>query len=511
MKKIEILNNRPITFSAIALAIGIFISALIINNFIAFIILLVFSLAFTAVGIYIRKRTVIAIFSFLTLGLCIFFAYASIIAPVDINRDYTVVSGRVSAISSATEEVKSYVLTDLTVDGKSVRGKALLNTSTTFEVGDLVSSGTSIESIEFDPFNGYAVSNYEGGISYRCNAVYVQKEGTSKLTLTETIRVSIKKIYLKYLGAEDGAVALGLVIGDVSYMSKNTVASTRASGVYHIFSVSGLHVGILVMCIMFVCDNIFRLTKKKSFFITLLILLFYGVLTGFPSGVVRASVMCLISALSLIVERPYDPLNALATTVIVILLCSPISLFSISFLLSIASVFGIICFYRAIKKVVYTKNPLKRNFAIRFVNKFLISTWSSIALSLSASAFVIMISGYFFGTLNIYSIVANLIVAPLATLLYILLVPLTFFPLVYEPLGIVISWLSIPSAVIRAFSAFIASLPLSTISVSIPSFSAFIYSVGLVCLSKYFKVKTKHKILIAVACFIACVGIIFIF
>ncbi len=511
MKRGAILNNRPITFSAVALAIGVFIGALIINSFIAFIVLIAFGIVFSAVGVYTRKSTVTAIFSFFSLGLCIFFTYASIVAPVDVNRDYAVVSGRVKAISSATEEVKGYVLEELSLDGERVKGKAYLNVAETFEVGDLVSAGGKVENVEFNPFSGYSVSRYEGGISYQCDAVYAVKEGESKLTLTETVRVKIKNVYLKYLGQEDGAVALGLVLGDVAYMSKNTVENTRASGVYHIFSVSGLHVGILVMCIMFVCDYILRLAKKKSFVVTLVILLLYGALTGFPVGVVRASIMCLISATALIVERPYDPLNALSLTVIVILLCSPLSLFSLSFLLSIASVFGIVCFYEAIKKAVYTQNPLRRNLAIRIINKFFISTWSGVAVSVSATSFVVVISSYFFGTLNLYAIVTNLIVGPLTTLVYTVLVPLTFLPLIYEPLGIVLSWISIPSAVIRAFSAFVASLPFSTISLSLPSASAFLYSVGLISLTRYLKIKTRYKILVALTCFIACVGIFFIF
>ena len=498
MKIPKIANYRPIVLSAIALMIGITIGALCINSLVAFGIVLGILALFSAVTIIVKKSPLIVISIFLLIGFSLMSLYSSLVTPKEINVENCYVECRVTEILSDSYGENRYVVEDLTFEEERYSSKGLLKSERQFEIGDKVVLIGGVETIEYKPFNSYSTARYAKGIKYEINGEQGAVIEDTKLRWYEWVRYKLRKCYVDRLGDEDAGIALGLVIGDVSYVSHETNEEMRATGVSHIFSVSGLHVGF--MCaLIYALFRLFKVNKRKSLIVVIAVLLGYGILTGFPVGVVRASIMSIVVLISLLLIERNDPLNTLSFTAIVILLISPIELFSVSFLLSIGAVLGITCFY----------DPLKN--LCKWENKILRRVWFSVAMSISAHAFIIPISANFFGTMTLYFIVANLLIVPLSSIIYMLLIPLSVLTIIWEPLGILISPLSFPLMGIRIVGSLIANLPFAVLDLKFPIVAGVLYTVGTLVLSRFYMGSKKSKIALACASFCACALIIFIF
>ncbi len=498
MLKTRIANYRPLVIVAIAIAMGIALGAVALRNAVVFYVLLSLLIVTSSVFLILKKKIPKLISIFLLVGYALISLYSFIAEPTEVNRQNVYFEGRVCDISSAANTTKKYVLEDVSIDGTSYPRKALVQTTEVLEVGDIVGFVGDVRNLTFDPFDSYSVSKFSKGINYQAQASIAKVLDKDKLNLSETIKTKLRKIYLEYMGEKDGAIALGLVLGDTEYIDYDTNEDMRASGLSHLFSVSGLHVGF--MCtLIYGAFRLFRLNKRKSLVAVVGILLSYGVLTGFPVGVVRASIMSIAILIAELIDERNDRLNSLALATIIILFVAPLELFSVSFQLSIGAVFGIVCFYQSLMK------PFEKSF------KFGKKVMASVAVSVSANAFVLPISSYAFGSISLYFIIANLIAVPISSLVYGLLVPISILSLAIEPLGILTFPLSIPISLIRIIASAIATAPMSTLTFSMPMLSALAYSFGMVVLSKYYMGSKRSKIIVCTLSFIACALIFFIF
>ncbi|NIA18855.1 MAG: hypothetical protein GWP07_00220 [Xanthomonadaceae bacterium] len=122
-------------------------------------------------------------------------------------------------------------------------------------------------------------------------------------------------------------------------------------GIYHLFAISGLHVGIVVSVIFF--STIWLLNwliphffiagpRKSAAVIALLFGWLYVLMTGMHLPAVRAGIMASIFLLAIMLDMAEDPFAALMMAIIVILIMWPQSLFQLSFQLSVAAVAAIL-------------------------------------------------------------------------------------------------------------------------------------------------------------------------
>lgn len=495
MNSIKIANYRPIVLCAICLSIGIFVGALTANVAIAFFVLLglFIILAISSFFLKFSSLKIGAIFlliGFVLISITCFTAYTD-----DVHFDSVYFEGRVKEVSKQNEDYNRYVLEEVTLLGEEIRGNVLVDVKTKFEIGDRVGILGNFDNIKFNPFNSYSVAKHRKQVYYSSKAIESFKIGETKKSFIERIQIKIKDLYVEQLGEKEGGIALGLVLGDTSLIDYDTSLDMQASGLSHLFSVSGLHVGFM-STIIFYLFRIFKVDKKKSFFWVLGILLAYGLLTGFPVGVVRASIMSLMMLFAEIRTKRYDQLNGLALAVIILLLINPLELFSVSFLLSVGAMFGIACFYKRLTSLYRGDNLI--------VKRLL----GSVAVSISANVFVLPISAYYFGTVSLLFVLANLVVVPLASLSYFFLVPLSLVALIIKPLGILIRPIGLPILATSLIASGIGSIPFSTISFSIPAIAGLLYSFAFVIISRYYMGSKYSKIVLSTLSFITCALII---
>ena len=169
------------------------------------------------------------------------------------------------------------------------------------------------------------------------------------------------------------------------------------AGAVHVLAVSGLHVGILFLLLSRLLSR-WRKDPWGRFGylgVIVLFLTFYALITGLSPSVVRASLMCVVFALSQAFHRRHDGINTLAISAFIILLFDPLALFAVGFQLSYAAVLGILLFYPLV-------NPLADS-------KVLAVQWliQITGVSLAAQVFTFPLSIYYFHQFPTYFWLVN--------------------------------------------------------------------------------------------------------
>jgi len=206
-----------------------------------------------------------------------------------------------------------------------------------------------------------------------------------------------------YLGLtnENAELAYSALFGDKDLLPEKQYDVFKLSGVAHLLAVSGLHVGIIVGILNYIFKKC-KIKKWYKFAIIAIFLLLYMHICGYSVSIIRASIMSLILLLANILGKEYDSFTSISIAGIIIFLINPLCVFDVAFLLSFSCVIGITMLYRPIKKTL-TKTKLP--------NKLV----DSVSISLATTISIVFIMAFYFKTLNIISIIANVILIPIFT------------------------------------------------------------------------------------------------
>jgi len=165
------------------------------------------------------------------------------------------------------------------------------------------------------------------------------------------------------------------------------------SGLAHILSISGLHVGFLAAWLALLLRKL-RLDPLPRFAASLLLLAGYLWLLGFPPPALRAGAMLVLADVARLRQRVVAPRGVVALSALVVLLIDPWALRSVGAWLSVAGIAAVIWADRAFAR------------ASRLVRL--------VAPALAATLLTAPISALVFGTVAPIGVVANLIAIPLA-------------------------------------------------------------------------------------------------
>ncbi len=164
------------------------------------------------------------------------------------------------------------------------------------------------------------------------------------------------------------ALARALVLGDATGLPLEWKRGLRVTGVYHLMSVSGVHVALVAGGIWLLG---FRLPRRLRLLLALAAIAVYLLLVGPLPALVRAAVMGLLAALALLAERPPAAANALGWAVILLVLDRPDVVLSPAFQLTVSATAGLLLL----------APPLAERWRGRFVPR-----WLSASLAASVSA-----------------------------------------------------------------------------------------------------------------------------
>ena len=197
---------------------------------------------------------------------------------------------------------------------------------------------------------------------------------------------------------------IAMILGDSRLIDPDRRQAFSRAGVAHVLALSGLHVGVIawmVWLLLFPLDY-WRL-KKLRLAITMLALAAFCVLTGLSPSVMRATLMIAMAMCSYIFFRRYPPLNSLAVAALAILIFAPQQLFGAGFQLSFITVTALLL----------TGSHIKFPSRYRVVNYIA----GTLATTLVATLSTFMLTAYYFHTISLASLPANLLVLPLVPII----------------------------------------------------------------------------------------------
>lgn len=222
------------------------------------------------------------------------------------------------------------------------------------------------------------------------------------------------KRYLdRYIGEQlptrESALLSALILGERGEIPSEFRGDMAKLGIIHVLAVSGLHVGF-VMAISLGVLGLLRIPRVAQIVLTLLVLGFYACLTNLKPPVVRASIMGAVLLLGTLVQRRSDAFNSLALAALIILMANPLQLFQSGFQLSFAAVGAILYLYPKLSEWQPFKGALDvsrhRPWLRYSVSLMLVSA----AVFLGTLPFTLL----YFNRLPNFSVLANLVIVPLA-------------------------------------------------------------------------------------------------
>ncbi len=196
------------------------------------------------------------------------------------------------------------------------------------------------------------------------------------------------------LNKKEAGVLIGMLLNDVQLIDEEDYELFQKTGIIHLFSVSGLHLGFLILLAGWV-SAILRLKPLSRFVGTGLLIVFYASVAGWPVAVARSVLMALLCLLAFYTGRGSHMLNSLCLSGCIILLVNPQALFNTSFQLTFLATWGIVVIFPAVR----SRLPEK-------------SWWSDLLfLPLCAEMPIIPVIAAYFNMISPWSLLTNILTA----------------------------------------------------------------------------------------------------
>lgn len=231
------------------------------------------------------------------------------------------------------------------------------------------------------------------------------------------------------------AVTIALTTGERAAISETDNEAMRDSGLAHMLSISGMHIGMVAGTIFFFTRLVMAAfpgfavhhpIKKYAALLAFSGALFYALLAGLSVPTLRSLVMTGIVLLAVVLDRSAISLRLLAVAAFAVLIISPDALWGASFQMSFAAVAGLIVFFEWIRP----RWTDWRRDAGPFRKAALYIAGSCIT-TIIATATTAPFSLYHFQNLAVYGVLANAVTVPVmcfivmpAGILVCLLIPL---------------------------------------------------------------------------------------
>lgn len=195
----------------------------------------------------------------------------------------------------------------------------------------------------------------------------------------------------------EGGILEALLLGERERMPEADILSLQKTGIFHLFAISGAHIGI----ISFLLFSILKMAKvptRISYAVLIIVLCFYAFLVEGRASVARATTMAIIFLVGKLLWKDVHLLNTLAFSAFFLLLVNPFSLFDVGFQLTFAATLSLVLLFPKIIKHL-PKLPLKIS--------------EIFGLSLSAQLGVLPIMAATFNRITFTSLLLNYLAFPL--------------------------------------------------------------------------------------------------
>ncbi len=479
--KTKYLNIRPLILIAIGLLCGYLSERFLSGTQILMFIILAGGLTIYS---FYRKDYILLLFVFsFLLGLIrVNVAYPKLNA-----ENKCKVEGIICDTVSYSNNLYTIIIDNVKVNSEKVSGKAILYSGIKpkhCDFGDYVLFNSVREDINEDRYYYYLSKNITF-ISYNNTLILSRKGNCRGLNgilgdMRQWVSSSLDDCY-----GDNGGIAKALVLGDRSDITYEQMEYFNSSGTSHILALSGLHISIILA---FLSVLLGKLEYNYRTTIIMIVVFIFGMITKFPSSLVRAVIIWICLTLSVPLRRKYDGLSAIALAFIILTLINPFNIYSIGFQLSFLAILGIIL--------------LRSNISSKTNKVFHKYISDSISSSLCGTIGTLPVMINSFGVINTYTLISNIVIIPLVTI--------TMFPAIlsviaysFAPeLGRIIGMAgSLIFNIMTYYAEAFANLPYSQIEVGSPGIIAVIaYYCLMVVISRYWLKRGSARWITASAC-----------
>ena len=273
-------------------------------------------------------------------------------------------------------------------------------------------------------------------------------------------------LYTRINNLKSSSYIKALLFGD-NKLDKEIKTSYQINGISHLFSVSGFHINFITSIIYFYLDRITY--NKKIKYITVDIFLVLYLLLCNTTSLLRCTVMNILLSINYLLKLNIKKIDIVLLTLILCIIINPFIIYDIGFIYSYTISFFLILY----------KNKYKTN------NKLL----KIIYISLISFLVSLPINIYTSYEINFLSIILNIIIVPIVSLI---LLPLSLLTLIFPILDNI---LYLITSILEKISLYTSNINIFKLILSKPSIILIIiyYLVIILILSK-----KKHYYLILI-------------
>lgn len=250
------------------------------------------------------------------------------------------------------------------------------------------------------------------------------------------LRTKLAHRIRKALPNESGDVAVALIIGDRTGISRDTRESLRSSGLAHVLAISGMHMALVSLTMVWAVRFLLALSQRLALttpvknwavgagFVTATS---YLMISGMSLATQRAWIMISIMILAAVVNRKPITLRSVAIAALAIMLVQPEAILSPGFQMSFAAVTAIVAAYEWLDERKRKKPAGKPNNTIlRFFGTLI---FTSLIAGLATSLF----AAYHFHRIAPMGVLTNLMAMPLVS---IIVMPMALLSVILMPYGL---------------------------------------------------------------------------
>jgi competence protein ComEC len=307
----------------------------------------------------------------------------------------------------------------------------------------------------------------------------------------DVLRNRITERILAAVSGDPGAIAAALVTGQRDEISKDANDALRAAGLYHVISISGLHMALFggalfgavrLMLALIPGFGLRHPVKKYAAMTALIGTAFYLAMSGAEVAAQRSFVMIAIIFLAVMLDRQGVTMRNLALAAFVTIVLMPDAVLGPSFQMSFCAAMAIIAWFEwARRRAPDEDSQAHTGGFVRFLQIYfggIIAT--TIAATIATSPF----AAFHFQKIALHSLPSNLIALPIVGLLVmpfallgLMLMPLGFDGFAWQMMGFGISLMLRVAEWIAGWPAANVGLP------SFPALAALCLAAGLIVIS----------------------------
>lgn len=286
-------------------------------------------------------------------------------------------------------------------------------------------------------------------------SIYVNNFFVSELPKFNLIYFIQEEIYsslVRLFPKNEMGLILGMMIGETRDISEETKENFKTSGITHLIAVSGSNVAFIVLLVQLVFKKI--IGKRNTYFISILFLIIFMLVSGASSSVIRATIMTILSIVADILYLKSDELSNLETSAFVLLLLNPLIVYDVGFILSFGGTIGILVLSKDFQKIFENFGRLKE----------------TLAVTCSAQLVLLPIMAHYFNNISLLSLITNILVVPISGIVTIMGFIIFFISKISFPFAqILAKSLYVLAMFIIKVAEFFAKIPFSNIQIITPN------------------------------------------